>query len=53
MLSFDIETGREEITVRAWDKGDIGGDAVIGECQIDLQILRDQYKHDDWFSLKD
>ena len=37
--------------IRAFDKAEIGSDTLIGESIVDLNNLRDQYKHEDWFDL--
>ena len=38
--------------IRAFDKAEIGSDTLIGESIVDLNNLRDQYKHEDWFDLQ-
>ena len=38
--------------VKAFDKADLGNDSLIGECNLTLENLKDQYKHDDWFDLQ-
>ena len=52
IISFDIVTGREPIVIQVFDIADIGRDALIGETQIPLETLQDQYKHDEWFMLE-
>lgn len=51
IITFDIVTGREPLRIEIYDKSDIGRDQLIGECEVDLKDLFDQYKHDEWFSL--
>lgn len=50
-MSFDITTGKEPIKIEVFDRSDIGRDASLGEALVSLDILRDQYKHDEWFDL--
>lgn len=50
-MSFDITTGKEQLKVEVFDRSDIGRDVPLGECFISLDMLRDQYKHDEWFDL--
>lgn len=49
IISFDIVTGREPLVIQVFDTADIGRDTLIGECRVSLEILIDQYKHDEWF----
>jgi len=51
-MTFDIVYGKEPLIVQMYDRSDIvGKDKIIGECAISLDLLRDQYKHDEWFTL--
>lgn len=50
-MSFDITTGKEPIKIEVFDRSDIGRDSSLGEALVSLDILRDQYKHDEWFDL--
>lgn len=50
-MSFDITADKEQLKVEVFDRSDIGRDVQLGECYISLDILRDQYKHDEWFDL--
>ena len=51
VIPFDIVHGQEPLIVRVCDRSDIGRDGVIGECRIGLDMLKDQYKHDELFPL--
>jgi hypothetical protein len=35
-----------------FDRSDIGKDQLIGETDIPLDVLVDQYKHDEWLELE-
>jgi Ca2+-dependent lipid-binding protein len=50
-MSFDISTGKDQILIKVYDRAEIGSDTLLGECSIAIDLLRDQYKHDEWFDL--
>lgn len=50
---FDIQHGRENLKVVVMDKDTFGNDDFEGQCQVSLQDLRNQMKHDLWFELQD
>jgi len=52
IITFDIMTGKEPLLVQVFDRADIGKDQMIGECEIPLDVLVDQYKHDEWLELE-
>ena len=45
VITFDITTGREPLFVQVLD-GE--GGRVIGQGEVYLDMLLDQYKHDEW-----
>eukprot|EP00347_Sterkiella_histriomuscorum_P014348 403361215 len=52
IITFDITTGREPLVIQIYDRVGVGADPLIGECEISLDQLNDQYKHDEWFQLE-
>jgi Ca2+-dependent lipid-binding protein len=52
-FTFDIMHGREPLRVTVMDKDTFGNDEFEGQCQVTLNGLRDQMKHDQWFDLVD
>lgn len=50
VITFDITTGREPLIVQVLD-GE--GGRVIGQGEVYLDMLLDQYKHDEWLQLVD
>ena len=40
-MSFDISTGKEPISIKVYDRAEIGSDSVLGECSIQLELLKD------------
>jgi Ca2+-dependent lipid-binding protein len=45
-FTFEIYHGREPLKVVIMDKDNFGNDDLEGICQLNLQDLRDQMKHD-------
>ena len=52
-FTFDIVHGRDNLLVVVTDKDHLSTDEMVGQCQISLQDLRDQMKHDQWCDLTD
>lgn len=50
VISFDIVTGRESFLIQVLDGG---SNRVLGHGEVPMDILRDQYKHDEWVQLED
>ena len=50
-FTFDISHGRHPLRVVVMDKDTFGNDDFEGQCEIDLNMLRNQMKHDTWFDL--
>jgi hypothetical protein len=50
-FTFDIFTGQELLILRLANRDIYGTFDVIGECEIPLDHLRDQMKHDEWYAL--
>lgn len=48
IVTFDIETGKEPLYVQVID-GE--GQYSMGQSEIPLDFLNDQYKHDEWIDL--
>lgn len=38
--------------IQIFDRADIGSDQLIGECEVPLDVLVDQYKHDEWLEIE-
>lgn len=51
VIAYDIVTEKEPLTVEVFDSADIGRDALVGRCEINLKNLRDQLAHDEQFQL--
>jgi Ca2+-dependent lipid-binding protein len=51
VFTFDVDSGREDIDVTAFDKDDFGRDDFLGRCRLNLEDYRDQQLHDEWFEL--
>jgi C2 domain len=49
VISFDIATGRENLFIQVAD-ADTG--RLLAQGEVYLEILRDQYKHDEWVQLE-
>lgn len=47
IMSFDIMTGKETLIAKVFDRAEIGSDSFIGSCFVTLDMLEDQYKHDE------
>ncbi|CDW87383.1 c2 domain containing protein [Stylonychia lemnae] len=52
IISFDITTGKEPLIVQVYSRSNIGRDQLIGQCEVYMDGLIDQYKHDEWFQLE-
>lgn len=52
IITFDIVSGREPLIVQLFDRAGVGSDSLIGQCEIPLDALVDQYKHDEWFEIE-
>jgi hypothetical protein len=51
-FTFDIATGQAPLSVYLANKDTYGTNDILGRCEISLQPLRDQMKHDQWFELE-
>ena len=52
IITFDITTGKEALLVQVFDRADIGKDTLIGETDVPIDVLVDQYKHDEWIEIE-
>lgn len=52
IITFDIITGKEALLVQIYDRADIGKDTLIGETDVPIDVLNDQYKHDEWLEIE-
>jgi len=50
VVTFDIRTGREPLYIQVID-GE--GTLLLGQCEVYLDSLLDQYKHDLWLQLEE
>jgi hypothetical protein len=41
VIAFDIVHGRDNLLVEVLDRSDIGRDALIGKCEVNLNDLKD------------
>ena len=48
IVTFDITTGREPVIVQVFDGT---ASRLVGESEVYLDLLIDQYKHDEWVQL--
>lgn len=51
VFTFDVESGKEELEVIAYDRDDFGKDDFLGRFRITMDEYRDQQMHDEWFEL--
>jgi Ca2+-dependent lipid-binding protein len=52
LYNFDVESGTEVLECNVWDKDDFGKDDFLGKFSCNLENLRDQGQHDEWFDLE-
>lgn len=45
VISFDIATGRENLLIQV---ADVNSGRLLGQGEVLMELLRDQYKHDEW-----
>ena len=45
VISFDIATGRENLLIQV---ADVNTGRLLGQGEVYMELLRDQYKHDEW-----
>ena len=50
IITFDIQTGREPLYIQIID---LDGTRILGQSEVYLDNLMDQYKHDEWIQLED
>lgn len=49
VISFDIATGRENLLIQIVDED---SSRLLGQGEVFMELLRDQYKHDEWIQLE-
>ena len=51
VFTFDVDTGKEILEIKAFDHDDFGEDDFLGGFALQLDKYRDQQPHDEWFDL--
>ncbi|CDW90728.1 c2 domain containing protein [Stylonychia lemnae] len=51
-FTFEIQNGQEDLQLLVVNKDAFGTNETIGRADINLQFLKDQLKHDEWFDLE-
>lgn len=49
VISFDIQTGRENLLIQVVD---VNTGRLLGQGEVYMELLKDQYKHDEWVQLE-